>query len=417
MKRIASRLGDNTTTIAINNDNTLEDRKLLLEEHFREDIHKLIEETVPIDMPPFIDVNTLQPTGTPNDIYYYHPNHLGNTAFITDNNATITQGFLYAPFGEITTEYNINFGNNVIPKYSFNAKELDEETGMYYYEARYYEPPVFTSRDPMMDQKPWLTPYHYCSNNPVGRMDPSGCEDWIPPTDGSGNWTAERGDGYWKLAKQAGIPLEEARADVVTANQKRGQKRTTETMVYPGDVVHIGGSNTETTSETNRPSISGYPLIPASGRIEPVSLLGTLFDDIIGGLLQDGLISLGMDEQNASQLSSGIVLIGSILVSKRACSSSSASRINNVLKNASKGNGFYGLGEASAYEANIAGAKWVGKGYRVSSDGKAWISSDGLRQYRLPSYKKNLNKTQANFESRGKNSGKWENNGHLDIRK
>ena len=85
MERIASRLGDNTTTIAINN-NILEDRKLQLEEQFREDIHKLIEETIPIDMPPFIDVNTLQPTGTPNDIYYYHPNHLGNTAFVTDQN-------------------------------------------------------------------------------------------------------------------------------------------------------------------------------------------------------------------------------------------------------------------------------------------------------------------------------------------
>ncbi|MBR4454404.1 MAG: RHS repeat-associated core domain-containing protein [Bacteroidales bacterium] len=64
-----------------------------------------------------------------------------------------------------------------LPKYSFNAKELDEETGMYYYEARYYAPPMFISRDPLMSEKPWLTPYHYCSNNPVGRIDPSGCED------------------------------------------------------------------------------------------------------------------------------------------------------------------------------------------------------------------------------------------------
>ncbi|MBO4739212.1 MAG: RHS repeat-associated core domain-containing protein, partial [Bacteroidales bacterium] len=175
MERIASRLGDNTTTIAINN-NILEDRKLQLEEQFREDIHKLIEETVPIDLPPFIDVNTLQPTGTPNDIYYYHPNHLGSTAFVTNNNATITQGFLYAPFGEITTEYNINFGNNGIPKYSFNAKELDEETGMYYYEARYYKPPVFTSRDPLFEKYPTFSPYTYCANNPVKYVDPSGCE-------------------------------------------------------------------------------------------------------------------------------------------------------------------------------------------------------------------------------------------------
>ncbi|MBR4453575.1 MAG: RHS repeat-associated core domain-containing protein, partial [Bacteroidales bacterium] len=173
MERIASRLGDNTTTIAISN-NILEDRKLQLEEQFRVDIHKLIYETVPIDLPPFMDVNALQPTGTPNDIFYYHPNHLGNTAFVTDQNQTITQGFLYAPFGEITTEYNVNFGNNVIPKYSFNAKELDEETGMYYYEARYYKPPVFTSRDPMFEKYFWMTPYAYCANNPVKYVDPSG---------------------------------------------------------------------------------------------------------------------------------------------------------------------------------------------------------------------------------------------------
>ena len=172
-ERIASRLGDNTTTIALNN-NILEARKLQLEEQFREDIHKLIEETVPIDLPPFIDVNALQPTGTPNDIYYYHPNHLGSTSFVTDQNQTISQGFLYAPFGEITTEYNINFGNNTIPKYAFNAKELDEETGFYYYEARYYKPPVFTSRDPMFEKYFWMTPYAYCANNPVKYVDPTG---------------------------------------------------------------------------------------------------------------------------------------------------------------------------------------------------------------------------------------------------
>lgn len=108
--------------------------------------------------------------------YYYHPNHLGSTSFVTDNNATITQGFLYAPFGEITTEYNINFGNNVIPKYSFNAKELDEETGMYYYEARYYAPPTFVSRDVLFEKYFWMSPYAYCANNPVKYVDPDGKE-------------------------------------------------------------------------------------------------------------------------------------------------------------------------------------------------------------------------------------------------
>ncbi len=173
-ERVASRLGDNNTTIAI--DNMLENRKLLLEEQVRNDIQELISETPQVDLPPMLDILNLQPTGTPNDIYYYHPNHLGSTSFVTDNNTTITQGFLYAPFGEITTEYNINFGNNVIPKYSFNAKELDEETGMYYYEARYYAPPTFVSRDVLFEKYFWMSPYAYCANNPVKYVDPDGKE-------------------------------------------------------------------------------------------------------------------------------------------------------------------------------------------------------------------------------------------------
>ena len=126
---------------------------------------------------PFFQTDDIAAIGGATDIFYYHTNHLGSTAYVTDQSQNITQGFLYAPFGEITTEYAPLWQNGTLPKYAFNAKELDEETGMYYYEARYYKPPVFTSRDPMMDQKPWITPYHYCSNNPIKRIDPNGKKD------------------------------------------------------------------------------------------------------------------------------------------------------------------------------------------------------------------------------------------------
>ena len=100
------------------------------------------------------------------------------------------------------------FGNDIIPKYSFNAKELDEETGMYYYEARYYKPPVFTSRDPMFEKYFWMTPYAYCANNPIKYVDPSGNEAWEP--DKYGNLIAEDGDNAEELSKCMGISLEEA---------------------------------------------------------------------------------------------------------------------------------------------------------------------------------------------------------------
>jgi filamentous hemagglutinin len=57
----------------------------------------------------------------------------------------------------------------------------------------------------------------------------------------------------------------------------------------------------------------------------------------------------------------------------------------------------------------------VGDGFTVASDGKTLVSADGLRQYRPPSYKPNLDMWQANFEQRLIPRGTWQGNGHLDI--
>ena len=174
-ERIASRLGNANTDITVTANARLASRSSQLASRFQDDIRELMSDNSTVCPPSGISVNSLHQTGT-SDIYYYHTNHLGSTAFVTDQNQNITQGFLYAPFGEITTEYAPSWQNGTLPKYSFNAKELDEETGMYYYEARYYKPPVFTSRDPMFEKYFWMTPYAYCANNPVKYVDPSGEE-------------------------------------------------------------------------------------------------------------------------------------------------------------------------------------------------------------------------------------------------
>jgi RHS repeat-associated protein len=108
------------------------------------------------------------------EVYFYHGNHLSSTQLVTDINANVTQQVLYAPFGEVLSDYNAYWDNENIPDYLFNAKELDEENGMYYYSARYYAPPVFTSRDPLFEKYPWISPYAYCANNPLKYMDPTG---------------------------------------------------------------------------------------------------------------------------------------------------------------------------------------------------------------------------------------------------
>ena len=188
MERIASRLGDQNLSINVN-DPELQDRKEWQDSLIRKNVVEITgyeflpvgyepdpDDPKPIYELPQVGLNNLIPNTS--SIYYYHTNHLGSTCYVTDENASVVQGFLYAPFGEITNEYNNSFGSSVLPKYSFNAKELDEETGFYYYEARYYNPPTFISRDVLFEEKPWFTPYHYCSNNPVVYIDPSGNDEW-----------------------------------------------------------------------------------------------------------------------------------------------------------------------------------------------------------------------------------------------
>ena len=60
--------------------------------------------------------------------------------------------------------------------YKFNGKELDEETGFYYYGARYYDPriSVWQSVDPLAEKYPEVSPYVYCMQNPVNIIDPDG---------------------------------------------------------------------------------------------------------------------------------------------------------------------------------------------------------------------------------------------------
>ncbi|MCX2743803.1 RHS repeat-associated core domain-containing protein [Mangrovivirga sp. M17] len=76
-------------------------------------------------------------------------------------------------FGETFVEEHSN--TNRTP-YLFNGKELDEETGLYYYGARYYDPKtsIFESIDRFAEKYPGLSNYSYAANNPVNYIDING---------------------------------------------------------------------------------------------------------------------------------------------------------------------------------------------------------------------------------------------------
>ncbi len=106
-------------------------------------------------------------------IFFYHPDHLGSTSYVTDADGNIAQHIEYIPYGEVfVEERNNSFSTN----YLFNAKELDNETGLYYYGARYLDPTgaMWLSVDPLYEKNISATPYNYCLNNPVVILDPDG---------------------------------------------------------------------------------------------------------------------------------------------------------------------------------------------------------------------------------------------------
>lgn len=105
--------------------------------------------------------------------FYYHLDHLGSSSYITNLDGEVVQHIEYVPFGEVFVEERNNIWNT---SYLFNAKEFDEETGLYYYGARYYDPRVslWVSTDPAQEEQVTYSSYCYTKNSPLIFVDPTG---------------------------------------------------------------------------------------------------------------------------------------------------------------------------------------------------------------------------------------------------
>ena len=102
-------------------------------------------------------------------IRYQYDNHLGSASLELDQNAAIISYEEYHPFG--TTSYRSGRTETEVAqkRYKYVGKERDEETGLYYYGARYYAAWLcrFVSVDPLQFKYPHYTPYQYAGNKPV----------------------------------------------------------------------------------------------------------------------------------------------------------------------------------------------------------------------------------------------------------
>ena len=107
---------------------------------------------------------------------YQIGNHLGSASLELDEAAQVISYEEYHPYG--TTSYRAtDSATEVSPKrYRYTGKEKDEETGLYYHGARYCVPWLgkWASCDPLLWQRPAISPYLAFAASPIRFVDPDG---------------------------------------------------------------------------------------------------------------------------------------------------------------------------------------------------------------------------------------------------
>lgn len=111
----------------------------------------------------------------------------------------------YLPFGETLVDEHTNSYNS---PFKYNGKEFDEETGNYFYGAKYYDPKlsIWLSVDPLAEKFFDRSPYEYCFSNPIRFIDPDGrmAVDVLGDND---DWyeNASTGELEWRNSQDATI--------------------------------------------------------------------------------------------------------------------------------------------------------------------------------------------------------------------
>lgn len=106
---------------------------------------------------------------------YYHEDHLGSSAYVSDANGNLVEETAFFPFGAPRNSYQ---PRGISEPYQFSQKEQDAETDLDYFEARYLAAGLgrFLTVDPQQHNElpQQLGGYAYVGNRPTVFVDPTG---------------------------------------------------------------------------------------------------------------------------------------------------------------------------------------------------------------------------------------------------
>lgn len=101
---------------------------------------------------------------------YYQIDGLGSVTSLSNSAGALAQSYTFDSFGNQTTS-----SGSLTNPFRFTGRELDAETGLYFYRARYVDPAIgrFLGEDPVHNYL-YKSFYSYVFNSPINATDPTG---------------------------------------------------------------------------------------------------------------------------------------------------------------------------------------------------------------------------------------------------
>jgi RHS repeat-associated protein len=221
-------------------------------------------------------------------VEYYHTDALGSVRAVTGQSGAVIARHDYLPFGE---EYLPQAGND--PR-RFTGKERDAETGLDYFQARYYRAGAgrFMTVDPghvngnIFDPQSW-NGYAYARNNPLRFTDPTGTAYQICPKGGTCQSVSDRYFGYLEDHAGSGISLRDGVIFATVNGNEVVAGSYQQTSVDPtfNDFIRQTGERADGLLTAGSIGIGAAALVGATG--------GLAAGAFSGGLGTAGMVTLG----------------------------------------------------------------------------------------------------------------------------
>jgi len=284
--------------------------------------------------------NGIESSSSSRIMFWYHPDYLGNVDLITEKDGNAHEFFMYNPWGEQMHQWNANTYGFSSP-YRFNGKELDPETGLAYYSARYYQSKVsiWLSIDLKAAEYPSVSGYTAMNNNPLLYIDPNGMENIVvvgsQSDNSAGNKLMFANQGIRAIKEMSKNSPNESRSMIIfTEGYTDDQLSAIEKSVksYGGTLVKVNSSE-EFTNYVNSKSSSGGELSGARENDKITTM--EIYSHGLPGSIEFGYEGKSeskykLDASNVSNLNPGAFNGTNSTIYSYACRTGTGSNINFI---------------------------------------------------------------------------------------